>query len=186
LTSLDIAKTTSVIGITGYAVSGIASSLFHKWAKKNSFLISHTGKKIIIINNPITNWFSNISYFFILSVFSFMVAFNKSGDYIYLQLFAVYFVCFILAGINFYQKKNFIVVIDTETNSINVKDTVYPFNDLSDFEISGKVFWITDDITSHGLYIKDQTGKRRLVYGYSVFSDIEKLKYEIGARLAVF
>jgi len=183
LQSIDIATITTTIGVSGFAVTGIASSLFHKWANINSFAISQEGEKILVINNLVTNWLSSITYFFILSAFTFVVAINRSGTYIYLQLFLIYLVCFLLAAINFYYKKKRKIIVDIAEKTIVAKGEKYTFDSSQDFEIDNQSSWFSDNVDSYGLFLNLKNGRRKCIYGYSVYWDIEKLKSEIENRV---
>ena len=179
----DVAIITLSIGIAGYGVSGVASALFHKWTKRNSFVVIEVDRKIIIKNGPVNNWLNSISLFFLLSVSSFMVAANASGIGIYLQLLLIYTVCLVFAVVSFLQKKKFEAIIDRETNTVAIKGKQYHFNNTSDFEVSDRNSWISDDLDSYGFFIKITRNRRKLIYGYSVLWDMEALEKKVKEKL---
>jgi hypothetical protein len=181
--SSDIATVTMTIGLAGYAVIMISSNLYHKWKKRSSFTITAMGNKNIIKNSALVNIANSIGLFFILSISTVIVAANINNPNIYIQLFIIYTICLVIALSNFYWRKKFSIIIDKELKEISVKGEVFSLTEFNEFEISDRKSWLSDDLDSYGLYIKNANNDFKLVYGYSVYKDIKKLKEQIESKL---
>ena len=183
MTSLKIATITFTIGLVGYAFTMICSTLFHKLKKKCSFVIIDTADDIIIKNNLTTNIFNSVGHFFLYSLLTCMVAANSSMTNIYFQLLLVYSISLVVVFLEYYYRNKFVIAINKTKQFVKVKGEEYSLEIFSEFEISDRSFWLTDDFDSYGLYIKSADNKRKLIYGYSLLKDIQQLKIEIETRL---
>jgi hypothetical protein len=177
---INIAIITFSVGLTCATLVGIFSNLYHKWKKIDSFKIFETNEKIILKNNPLTNLLSAMSYFFILSLFSFVIATNKFN--LYVELVIIYLLCLSLAIWNFVKKRNYNVVIEKESKKIILNAKSYLLENYI-IEVSLNRRLLSDDITSYGLYLKNQTNKYVLIYGYSIYRDIENLKNKLTEKI---
>jgi hypothetical protein len=178
LTNFDVIKITCSIGLGGWFLFQLSAIFLHKVGKQNSFTISETDSEVIIRNNKLLSFLNSISIFFLLSIFTFFVAWSKQHIAIY--LIAIYCICLIIASLIYLTKKKFKLQIHKWNKTIILKSRQYLLDEL---EISDLNFWITDDFDSYGLYIKDNKKKPVLLFGYSVFKDIKRLKEEIEVRL---
>jgi uncharacterized membrane protein len=183
LTSLKIATITFTIGLVGYALTMICSTLLHKLKKKYSFIIVDTADEIIIKNNLTTNVFNTVGHFFLYSLLTAIVVANSSVTNIYFQLLLIYSICLIVVSVEYYYRNKFAVAIDKTKQFVKVKGEEYSLKVFSEFEISDRSFWMTDDFDLYGLYIKSADNKTKLIYGYSLLKDIQQLKTEIETRL---
>ena len=177
---IDIATITFFTGLTCATLVGIFSNLYHKRKKIDSFRIVETDMLIILENNPFTNVLSSVSYFFILSLFSFFIATNQFN--LYIELGVIYLACLLLTGWNFVKKKKYKIIIEKESKEIVIKTKRYKLEDTAIITSLNKS-WPSDDLSSYGLYLKDQNGKYVLIYGYSVFRDIENLRNRLLDRI---
>ena len=178
MSNIDIIEITGSIGLGGWFLFKLFGILLHKWGKKNSFAILETDSEIIIRSNKTLACLNSISLFFLLSIFTFIVAGSKQDIMIYLLI--IYLICLTLAIAEFLSKKKFKITIHKLSYTIILKNEHYP---LTELDISDRSFWVTDDFDSYGLYIKNHRDKPVLVYGYSVLKDIKRLKEEIEVRL---
>ena len=112
-----------------------------------------------------------------------MVAANSSMTNIYFQLLLVYSICLVVVFLEYYYRNKFVIAINKTKQFVKVKGEEYSLEIFSEFEISDRSFWLTDDFDSYGLYIKSADNKRKLIYGYSLLKDIQQLKIEIETRL---
>jgi|GEM_PF-5541924 hypothetical protein len=177
---INIAIITFSVGLICATLISIFSNLYHKWKNIDSFKIFETKDKIILQNNPLTNLLSTTSYFFTLSLFSFVIATNKFN--LYIQLIIIYLICLLLAIWNFVEKRNYNVVIEKESKKIILNAKSYLLEDYI-MEVSLNRRWLSDDITSYGLYLKNQSNKYVLIYGYSIYTDIENLKNKLSEKI---
>lgn len=183
MTSLKIITITFTTGLVGYALTMICSAIFHKLKKKYSFAIIETTDEIIIKKQLTTNVFNTVGHFFLYSLLTFVVAANSSMTNIYFQLLLIYSICLIVVLVEYYYRNKFAIVIDKAKQFIKVKGEDYSLRVFSEFEISDRSFWLTDDFDSYGLYIKSADNETKLIYGYSTLKDIQQLKAEIETRL---
>ncbi|GAB2833016.1 hypothetical protein [Ferruginibacter profundus] len=177
---INIAVFTFSVGVGCATLVGIFSNLYHKWKKVDSFTIFETGEQIILKNNTVTSVLSSMTYFFSLSSFSFIIATNKFN--LYFELAIIYLVSLVLAIWNFVKRKNYDIVIDKVNMEIILKTKSYSLENYT-IEVSLNRRWISDDITSYGLYLKNQSNKYVLIYGYSIYKDIENLRNKLLEKI---
>jgi hypothetical protein len=122
--------------------------------------------------------------FFIYSLFTITVAANNSGT-AYLQLAIIYALSFGLASMGYLRKRKFAIIIDLEKQTLIRKGETNSLKEFSEFEILDSNIWLDAGSDSHGLYITGPDKKKQLIYGYSVFTDIEQLKEQIEQRLII-
>ncbi|MGC4100402.1 hypothetical protein [Ferruginibacter sp.] len=167
-------------GLIMTAVVTIFSTLYHKYKKIHSFTLVLSENKVILQKNRFTAIMSSTNYFFILTCFTFFIGTNKYDPA--LQLTGIYFICLVLAALNYWTRIKFRVQFDLVNRTVLKKAAQYSFEGCT-LEASNRNYWITDDITSYGLYLVDSQKKYRLIYGYSVYTDIEKLRQELAHLL---
>jgi uncharacterized membrane protein YqjE len=173
---VNVAIITFSIGLTCSTLISIFSNLYHKWRRIDSFKIFETDKQIILKNNSLTNLLSAMSYFFILSLSSFVIATNKFN--LYIELVAIYLISLILAIWNFAKRRKYKVVIEKESKKIILNSKSYLLEDNL-IEVSPNRRWLSDDFSSYGLYLKHQSKKYVLIYGYSIYRDIYNLRNKL-------
>jgi hypothetical protein len=183
LTTLKIATITFTTGFAGYALTSLSSTIVHKLKGTRSFDISSIADKVVIKKSLTTTMFNAIEHFFFYSMLTFVVAANSSLTNAYLQLLVIYSLCLIAVLIEYFNRKSFKVVIDKTKQLIKIKGQDYSLIYFSEFEISDRSFWLTDDFDSFGLYIRSVDNKRELIYGYSLLKDIQQLKNDIESRM---
>jgi hypothetical protein len=113
---------------------------------------------------------------------SFLIAFNNYDPVV--QLTIVYLVSFLFAYLNFLRRQSFKVLIDKNSKSITLpkSKTVSLSNRKLKIALSS---WLLDNILSYGLYLVDSEGKKKLLYGYSTYSDIDQLYNKLHDEINV-
>lgn len=181
---VEISFILGAIGFFGNVLVSIFSNLFHKWRRINSFLIFENTEQVIIKNNPLTNILNSAQYFLGLSTFTFIIATNEFNFYI--ELSAIYLMCFFLTILSLRKKSKYEVIVEKRTNVIRVSSNSYDLADFT-FEISGnrRWFWFLEleEIESYGLYLRGKNNKFILVYGDSIYKDIERLKVQLLEKI---
>jgi hypothetical protein len=112
-----------------------------------------------------------------------MVAGNTSMTNIYWQLLFIYITCAAIAMIEFFHRNRFFVSINKGNRIIKLRDEEILLNNFSEFQILSRPAWLTEDWDSYGLFVKTEGNKAKLIYGYSLWADIERLKNEIETRM---
>lgn len=181
---VEISFILCAIGLFGNVLVGIFSNLFHKKRGINSFLIFETTEQVILKNNPRTNILSSVQYFLSLSTFTFLIATNEFNFYI--ELLGIYLMCLFLTILSLIKKTKYEVIVEKKTNVIRVNSTNYALADYT-FEISGnrRWFWFleVEGIESYALYLRGKNNKSILVYGDSIYKDIERLKVQLLEKI---
>jgi len=183
--NIEIITIVLIVGITGWMVPLLTLSLLHKLKKKNSFVINEKENKTIIKHNPINAFLNPISLFFLTSLFGILLlATDVLKVNVYAKLAIIYMACAAWFFVQFSRRKKFKIVIDKTNNSIVLKNKTYSLQEYNQFEIDDRRrFWESSENLSYALYIKNDENRYQLVYGYSVYEEIEKLKIEIEERM---
>lgn len=170
------------VGLIGYTSVMIASNLFHRMKRKNSFVIEENAGEIIVKRNPLTTAFNSVAHFFLYSLITVITIANANVKTVFTQLAVIYTVCLGVVLLERYFRASFEILLDKDTQTLKTKDEQYSLRE-AELEISDRSFWRTDDYNAYGLYVKNAEGKRELLYGYSVLWDIKELKTQIETRL---
>lgn len=165
------------IGFFGSILVGIISSIFHKMKNMNSFMIIETTEQIILKNNPHTTIFNSVAHFLRISSFTFLIASNNYN--FYLELFCVYFIALLLTIRSYSHKMKYQVYVEKKSNVLRLKSNEYNLQDYT-IEISDNKRWFwfleLEGNDSFGLYLKSKNNKFILIYGDSIYKEIELLK----------
>jgi hypothetical protein len=177
---VEIAFLLSAVGLIGSVLITIFLNLYHKWKKNNSFLLIENTEQIILKNNPVTIKLGAVAQFLLLSVFSFITATNEFN--FYMQLIGIYAICILISIWGYNKKRRYQVMIEKGAKTMMVNTTIYSLTGSS-FEIAEpkRWWWVLDveGTTSYGLYLKNENNKYILLYGYSIYKDIENLKEQL-------
>lgn len=181
---VEISFILCAIGFFGNVLVSIFSNLFHNRRRINSFLIFETTEQVILKNNPLTNILSSVQYFLGLSTFTFLIATNEFNFYI--ELSGIYLMCLFLTILSLTKKSKYEVIVEKRTNVIRVSSNNYALADYT-FEISGnrRRFWFleAEGMESYGLYLRGKNNKSILLYGDSIYKDIERLKVQLLGKI---
>jgi hypothetical protein len=181
---VEISFILCAIGFFGNVLVSIFSNLFHNRRKINSFLIFETTEHVILKNNPLTNILSSVQYFLGLSTFTFLIATNEFNFYI--ELSGIYLMCLFLTILSLIKKSKYEVIVEKRTNVIKVCSNNYVLADYT-FEISSnrRIFWFleAEGMESYGLYLRGKNNKSILVYGDSIYKDIERLNVQLLGKI---
>ena len=153
MSSIQLAETTMIIGLTGGFIPTAYAWFLHKVRKQYSFTIIDNYSQIVIKRNPRLALLRSISTFFIYSLLTFSVGFNNTGT-MYLQLIVIYALCFLVVFTDHLKKSKFSIVIDKEKQNLTRKGETYSLKEFNEFEISELNLGIEATYDSYGLYIK--------------------------------
>ena len=174
---IEISFILSGIGFFGSILVGIFSSIFHKMKNLNSFSIFENTEQIIIKNNPLTTIFNSVALFLRISTFTFLIASNHYN--FYLELISIYLFALLLTIRSYRNKMKFQVFVEGKLNIIRIKSNEYKLQDYT-IEISDNKRWFwfleLEGSDSFGLYLKSKNNQFILIYGDSMYKEIELLK----------
>ena len=174
---IEISFILSGIGFFGSILVGIFSSIFHKMKNLNSFSIFENTEQIIIKNNPLTTIFNSVELFLRISTFTFLIASNHYN--FYLELISIYLFALLLTIRSYRNKMKFQVFVEGKLNIIRIKSNEYKLQDYT-IEISDNKRWFwfleLEGSDSFGLYLKSKNNQFILIYGDSMYKEIELLK----------
>lgn len=172
------------IGLSISVLTTVSSNLYHRWKKLGSFVLITDGNSLMIKSNPLTLTFNSINIFFVYSLFGILVGAVKDTQQAYNLLMGIYVLSLIGALVHYYSKSRYNVTINRERNTIEIKGKEYPLSEYF-FKIDEQKLSVVDSPSSdsYGLYVVNANNKRKLVYGYSIMSDIQSLKDQIEEKL---
>ena len=176
MTNLQLGSYCIWTGIGMSTLLSIFITLYHKWKKLASFRIIRKAETVIITNTRLLSWLAAARYFFLLSCFGFIIATNKKDAVI--QLSAILSVALLLSIFNYHRRMKYKVVFDLAARTVWLNSTLYPLTKAS-LSVETNRSSVNDDETSCGLYFIDNNGNHHLLYGYSVYTDINNLHTEL-------
>jgi hypothetical protein len=179
--SLYLASITFFTGLALYTLISIASIIYHKRKRLHSFLVEQNADFIRIKRNAVTTQFNLASRFFLYSLFTITAASLNSFTKAVTVIGSIYFLSFIAIVLEYYLKRSYHVMINTNAVTITIENEDYSLEEWTPV-IRKKKYDLSENYDLYGLFIENKEAKLRLVYGYSVLWDIEALKNQIEER----
>lgn len=172
------------IGLSLSVLITVFSNLYHRWKKLDSFVIETDENNLKIRSNPLTLSFNSINLFFVYSLLGIMVSAAKDTQKAYNLLLGIYLLSLIGALVHYYSKSRYRVTVNRERHTLRIKGKVYSLAEYS-LRIEEQKYSVLDSPSSdsYGLFIVNANDNRRLVYGYSILTDIQSLKDQIEEKL---
>jgi hypothetical protein len=175
---------TFFIGLSLSVLITVFSNLYHRWRKIGSFVVITDGNNVTIRSNPLTLTFNSINLFFVYSLLGITVSAVNNTQQAYRLLVGIYVLSLMAALVHYYTKSKYKVIINRERQIVNIKGKMYSLSEFF-FIIDEQKYLLLDSPSSdsYGLFITNANNRRRLVYGYSIKSDIQRLKDKIEEKL---